>query len=43
VSSSEAAILAVSSTMKQPAVRNDQVVVRSIMKITLSSDHRLVD
>jgi pyruvate dehydrogenase E2 component (dihydrolipoamide acetyltransferase) len=24
-------------------VRNDQVVVRSAMKMTLSSDHRLID
>ena len=39
----EAAILAVSSTLKKPVVRNDQVVVRSIMKMTLSSDHRLID
>jgi len=39
----EAAILAVSSTLKKPVVRGDQVVVRSIMKMTLSSDHRLVD
>ncbi len=39
----EAAILAVSSTLKKPVVHNDQVVVRSIMKMTLSSDHRLID
>lgn len=39
----ESAILAVSSTMKQPVVRDDKVVVRSIMKMTLSSDHRIVD
>jgi pyruvate dehydrogenase E2 component (dihydrolipoamide acetyltransferase) len=39
----EAAILAVSSTLKKPVVRNDQVVVRSAMKMTLSSDHRLID
>jgi pyruvate dehydrogenase E2 component (dihydrolipoamide acetyltransferase) len=24
-------------------VKNDQVVIRSMMKITLSSDHRLID
>ena len=39
----ESAILAVSSTLKKPVVRDDQVVVRSIMKMTLSSDHRLID
>jgi len=39
----ESAILAVSSTLKQPVVRDGQVVVRDIMKMTLSSDHRLID
>jgi pyruvate dehydrogenase E2 component (dihydrolipoamide acetyltransferase) len=39
----EAAILAVSSTLKKPVVRDDKIVIRSIMKLTLSSDHRLVD
>jgi pyruvate dehydrogenase E2 component (dihydrolipoyllysine-residue acetyltransferase) len=39
----EAAILAVASIRDQPAVRQGQVVVRSLMKITLSSDHRLID
>jgi len=39
----ESAILAVSSTLKKPVVRDDKVVVRSIMKMTLSSDHRLID
>jgi pyruvate dehydrogenase E2 component (dihydrolipoamide acetyltransferase) len=39
----ESAILAVSSALKQPVVRNDQVVVRDIMKMTLSSDHRIID
>jgi pyruvate dehydrogenase E2 component (dihydrolipoamide acetyltransferase) len=39
----ESAILAVSSTLKKPVARGDQVVVRSIMKMTLSSDHRLID
>jgi pyruvate dehydrogenase E2 component (dihydrolipoamide acetyltransferase) len=39
----EAAILAVSSTRKQPVVCDDKVVVRSMMKITLSADHRLID
>jgi pyruvate dehydrogenase E2 component (dihydrolipoamide acetyltransferase) len=39
----ESAILAVSSTLKQPAVKDDQLVVRDIMKMTLSSDHRIID
>ena len=39
----ESAILAVSSTLKKAVVRDDKIVVRSIMKITLSSDHRLID
>jgi len=43
INTGEAAILAVSSTMKKAVVRDDKIVVRSIMKITLSSDHRIVD
>jgi pyruvate dehydrogenase E2 component (dihydrolipoamide acetyltransferase) len=39
----ESAILAVSSTVKKAVVREDKIVVRSMMKITLSSDHRLID
>ncbi|MGA3325554.1 MAG: dihydrolipoamide acetyltransferase family protein [Terriglobia bacterium] len=39
----ESGILAISSSAKQPVVRNDQVVIRSMMKMTLSSDHRLID
>ena len=39
----ESAILAVSSVLKQPVVKDDQVTVRSMMKMTLSSDHRLID
>ena len=39
----ESAILAVSSASKQPVVRNDQVAIRDIMKMTLSSDHRAID
>jgi len=39
----ESAILAVASGSKQPVVRNDQIVIRSMMKMTLSSDHRLID
>jgi pyruvate dehydrogenase E2 component (dihydrolipoamide acetyltransferase) len=39
----ESAILAVSSLMRQPVVKDDQVAIRSIMKMTLSSDHRIID
>jgi pyruvate dehydrogenase E2 component (dihydrolipoamide acetyltransferase) len=39
----EAAILAVSSALPKPVVRDNQVVVRQIMKMVLSSDHRIVD
>jgi pyruvate dehydrogenase E2 component (dihydrolipoamide acetyltransferase) len=39
----EGAILAVASALPQPAVRNGQIVVRQMMKMTLSADHRLVD
>jgi pyruvate dehydrogenase E2 component (dihydrolipoamide acetyltransferase) len=39
----EGAILAVSSVHKQPVVREDRVVIRSVMKMTLSSDHRIID
>ena len=38
----ESAILAVSSVTKTPVVREDRVVVRSIMKMTLSVDHRII-
>jgi pyruvate dehydrogenase E2 component (dihydrolipoamide acetyltransferase) len=39
----ESAILAVSSAVKKPVVRDDAIVARPIMKMTLSSDHRLID
>ncbi len=39
----ESAILAVSSTIRKPVVRGDAIVARPIMKMTLSSDHRLID
>jgi pyruvate dehydrogenase E2 component (dihydrolipoamide acetyltransferase) len=39
----ESAILAVSSVLAKPVVRDGKVVVRSIMKMTLSSDHRIID
>jgi pyruvate dehydrogenase E2 component (dihydrolipoamide acetyltransferase) len=39
----EAGILAVASALPQPAVRDGQIVIRQIMKMTLSVDHRIVD
>ncbi len=39
----ESAILAVASTRPMPVVRDGKIEIRAIMKITLSSDHRLVD
>jgi pyruvate dehydrogenase E2 component (dihydrolipoamide acetyltransferase) len=39
----EAAILAVASTVEMPVVRNGKIVVRAMMNITLSCDHRIVD
>jgi len=39
----EAAILAVSSTRETPVARGGKVVVRSLMRMTLSTDHRIVD
>jgi pyruvate dehydrogenase E2 component (dihydrolipoyllysine-residue acetyltransferase) len=39
----ESAILAVSSITDTAVVRQRQIVVRKLMKMTLSSDHRLVD
>jgi pyruvate dehydrogenase E2 component (dihydrolipoamide acetyltransferase) len=39
----ESAILAVSSTIRKPVVRGDDIVARLMLKMTLSSDHRLID
>jgi pyruvate dehydrogenase E2 component (dihydrolipoamide acetyltransferase) len=39
----ESAILAVSSAVDTPVVRKNEIVIRPMMKMTLSSDHRLVD
>lgn len=39
----ESAILAVASTRQTPVARDGKIEIRAIMKITLSSDHRLVD
>lgn len=39
----EAAILAVASAIPTPVVIDGKIVVRNIMKVTLSADHRVVD
>jgi pyruvate dehydrogenase E2 component (dihydrolipoamide acetyltransferase) len=39
----EAGILAVASTVSTPVVRDGEIAVRAMMKITLSVDHRIVD
>jgi pyruvate dehydrogenase E2 component (dihydrolipoamide acetyltransferase) len=39
----DACILAVGKTTPTPVVREGQVVVRNILKLTLSCDHRVVD
>jgi pyruvate dehydrogenase E2 component (dihydrolipoamide acetyltransferase) len=39
----EAAIIAVGGATEKPVVRNGQIVVRSIMNVTMSCDHRVVD
>lgn len=37
------AILGVSATIDKPVVRNGEIVIRPIMKLSLTIDHRLVD
>src|SRR5690606_5835263 len=39
----QAAILAVGAIVDTPTVRDGQVVVRPLMRITLSADHRVTD
>jgi pyruvate dehydrogenase E2 component (dihydrolipoamide acetyltransferase) len=39
----EAAILAVGAVTAKPVVRDGQVVVRQMMRVTLSCDHRVID
>ena len=43
VNQPDAGILAVASAQQTPVVRDGQIVIRSIMKMTLSGDHRAVD
>jgi pyruvate dehydrogenase E2 component (dihydrolipoamide acetyltransferase) len=39
----EGAILAVGSIVEKPIVKNEQIVIGHTMKVTLSSDHRIID
>ena len=39
----EAGIIAVGKMEKKPVVRNDEIVIRPMMSLTLSYDHRVVD
>ena len=39
----ESAILAVSSLVSSPVVIKDRIEIRQLMKITVSSDHRIID
>ncbi len=39
----EAGILAVGGAQEMPVVRNGEIVVRSIMNVTMSCDHRVID
>jgi pyruvate dehydrogenase E2 component (dihydrolipoamide acetyltransferase) len=39
----EAAILAIGAMSPKPVVRNNEIVVRQMMRVTMSCDHRVVD
>jgi pyruvate dehydrogenase E2 component (dihydrolipoamide acetyltransferase) len=39
----EGAILAVGGIVEKPVVKNSQIVIGHTMKVTLSSDHRIID
>ncbi len=39
----QVAILAIAAAEKRAVVRNDQIVPRTMMTLTLSADHRVVD
>ena len=43
VNPGESAILAVASCIPTPVVRDGEIVIRDIMKVTVSADHRVVD
>lgn len=39
----ESAILGLGKILKQPVVRDDQIAIRSMMYLSLSYDHRVID
>jgi pyruvate dehydrogenase E2 component (dihydrolipoamide acetyltransferase) len=39
----EVGILAIGNADKRPVVKNDQLIARTILTVTLSADHRAVD
>jgi pyruvate dehydrogenase E2 component (dihydrolipoamide acetyltransferase) len=39
----QGAILAVSSTKREPVVEGERIVIKSVMRVTLSVDHRIID
>lgn len=39
----QAGILAVGSVLRRPAVKDDQIIITDLMKVTLSADHRVTD
>ncbi len=43
INTPDSCILAVGSIMQKPVVKNGEIVVGNVMKITLSCDHRVVD
>lgn len=43
INSPDSCILAVGSIVEKPVVKNGQIVVGNMMKVTLSCDHRVVD
>jgi 2-oxoglutarate dehydrogenase E2 component (dihydrolipoamide succinyltransferase) len=43
ISQPNAAILATGAIQKRPVVRDDAIVIRSMVYITMSYDHRIVD
>ncbi|WP_126970077.1 pyruvate dehydrogenase complex dihydrolipoamide acetyltransferase [Gynurincola endophyticus] len=43
INSPDAAILAVGAIQQVPVVKNGQIVVGNVMKVTLSCDHRVID
>ncbi|ADL08183.1 dihydrolipoamide acetyltransferase family protein [Thermosediminibacter oceani] len=43
INAPESAILAVGKIVKKPVVVEDEIVVRPMMKLTLSCDHRVID